>query len=42
MTGAVPLILAHVAGIPLEEAVLSIVPVLAVGGWAYLRAWAGR
>ncbi len=42
MTGAAPLILAHVAGIPFEEAVLSLAPVLALGGWAYLRAWVGR
>ena len=41
MTGAAPL-LAHVAGIPFEEAVLSLAPVLALGGWAYLRAWVGR
>jgi hypothetical protein len=42
MTGSAPLIMAHIAGVPLEEAVLSFAPVLVLGGWGYLRAMAGR
>jgi hypothetical protein len=42
MTGSAPLIVAHVAGVPLGEAVLSLAPVLALGGWEYLRAMAER
>jgi hypothetical protein len=42
MTGSTPLILAHIAGVPLEETVLSLAPVLALGGWGYLRAMAER
>ena len=38
MTDSAPLIMAHIAGVPLEEAVLSLAPVLALGGWEYLRA----
>jgi hypothetical protein len=38
MTGSAHLIMAHIAGVPLEEAVLSLAPVLALGGWGYLRA----
>jgi hypothetical protein len=42
MTGSAHLIMAHIAGVPLEEAVLSLAPVLALGGWGYLRAMADR
>ena len=31
------LILAHVAGAPVEEMLLTLAPVLSLGGWAYLR-----
>jgi hypothetical protein len=42
MSGAGYVIVAHIAGIPVEETLLSIVPVFGVGGWAYLRGWAER
>jgi hypothetical protein len=42
MTGSTPLIVAHIGGVPLEETVLTLAPVLALGGWGYLRALAGR
>lgn len=40
--GPVPVVVAHVAGIPVEETILSSAPVLALGGWAFLRAWLTR
>jgi hypothetical protein len=42
MTGSTPMIVAHIVGVPIEETVLTLAPVIALGGWGYLRAMAGR
>jgi hypothetical protein len=42
MTGPASSVLAHIAGAPLKETVLFLAPLLALGGWGYLRALAER